>query len=486
MGPLSLILILTLGTSALLWRLPPRRARQTALGAAWAVLVIVTVMVFRLDWQSAGYQFVEQHLWIPSLNVSYHLGVDGISLPLIWVTALLTVLIFHYLGPKVERRELALFLMLEAALVAVFSALDLFLFYVAWELVLIPMYFIIRLWGGPRRDYAAVKFFVYTFSASVIMLLGIMALYFGAGSFDLVELIRTAPQTTRIFQIWVFGALFLGFVVKMPQVPLHTWLPDAHVEAPTEGSALLAGVLIKMGAYGLLRVALPLLPQGAAVFRPLMITIGIVSILYAAYVCLAQRDLKRLVAYSSISHMGVVLLGLGIGTQAALVGAIFTMIAHGLVSPLLFMVSGSLGHHAGTREMDKLGGLATVAHRTGFVLVAGSLASLGLPGMVQFIGEFLVFWGTFQVLGLWTLLPLLTVVITAGYYLWAVLKTLFGPVSPISAQAHDLPNYEYRPMLALLLLIVLFGVWPQLWLGAMNASVAQNILSPLRALGVIP
>jgi len=486
MGPISWMLILTiLGAGLVAYLRDPKAARGAALAVAAMVLVISTWMGLTFDPQQ-GYAFLEEHIWIPSLGVGYVVGVDGISLPLIWVTALLTLLVFIFPGPEPDRRMLALFLVLEAALIGVFAALDLFLFYVAWELVLIPMYFIIHIWGGPRRAYAAIKFFVYTFTASLVMLVGIMAIYFatGAQSFNLLELMETAPLTAKAFQVWVFAALFLGFVVKMPQVPFHTWLPDAHVEAPTEGSALLAGVLLKMGSYGLLRVAMPLLPEGFEAFQNLMIAMGVLSILYAAVVCLAQRDLKRLVAYSSISHMGVVLLGLGVATPAGLAGATFTMVAHGLISPLLFMVSGTVHHGAGTRELPQLGGLAWTAPKTGAVLTAGTLASLGLPGMAQFIGEFLVFWSAFEAMGAWVVLPLLTVVLTAAYYLWALWQGLFGPASEVAEKAHDAPAYEFQPMLALLVLIVLFGVLPGILLGPIDASILQNILEPLRTLGM--
>lgn len=479
---LSWLLLVPLVGSLVVWAVREERAmRLLALAFATAGFALATALALLFDPGRAGYQFLEQRTWIQSLGISYKIGLDGISLPLIWLTTLLTLLVFLFSWDFRDRSYFAFFLLLEFALLGVFLALDLFLFYVFWELVLVPMFFLIHGWGGPRRAYAAMKFFLYTFCASVIMLLGIMALYFGSGaqSFDLERIAAVAPQTSQLFQALVFGALFLGFIVKMPQVPFHTWLPDAHVEAPTGGSALLAGVLLKMGSYGLIRVALPLLPRGAQLFGPIMLAIGIVSILYGALVCLAQQDLKRLVAYSSISHMGVVLLGIGVLGQAGIAGAVLMMFAHGLVSPLLFMVTGAIQHGAGTRELPQLGGLALRMPQAGLVLTAGALASLGLPGMVQFPAEFAVFLAAYGAIGLWALVPILTVVLTAGYYLWALERALFGKLSPVAEQARDVRPYELWPLLALVVLTILFGLWPGSWLGAIDAAVLRNVLPGL-------
>ncbi len=479
---LSWLLLVPLVGSLIVWAVRDERTmRLVALAFAFGPFALATALAFLLDPGRAGYQFLEQQTWIPAIGISYKVGLDGISLPMVWLTTLLTFLVFLYSRDSRTRSYFALFLLLEFALLGVFVALDLFLFYVFWELVLVPMYLLIHGWGGPRRAYAAIKFFVYTFSASVIMLVGIMALYFGAGahSFDLERIAAGAPQTSQLFQVLVFAALFLGFVVKMPQVPFHTWLPDAHVEAPTGGSALLAGVLLKMGSYGLIRVALPLLPEGARFFGPIMLVMGILSILYGALVCLAQQDLKRLVAYSSISHMGVVLLGIALLSQAGLASAIFMMFAHGLISPLLFMATGAIQHGAGTREIAQLGGLALRAPQAGFILTAGALASLGLPGMAQFPAEFGVFLAAYLGVGLWVLVPILTIVLTAGYYLWALERSIFGKLSPIAEQAQDVRAYEFWPMIALVALIILFGLWPGPWLGAINAAVLNNVLPGL-------
>lgn len=462
----------------------PKWIGTLASGAAFALALYIWLGT---DWRISGLHWLEEHLWIPGLNIKYKVGLDGISMPMYVLTALLTFLacIFSW-DIKVRVKEyFLLFLLLELAILGVFVALDLFLFYVFWEVVLVPMYLIISLWGGPRKEYAAIKFFLYTFLASLIMLVGIIALYLatGAKSFDLTELIAMKDVISPALQIWIFAALFVGFVVKMPQVPVHTWLPDAHVEAPTAGSVLLAGVLLKMGSYGIIRVSLPLLPAGFEFFKPLLVAIGIISIIYAAFVCLAQTDLKRLVAYSSISHMGAVLLGIALGSELGIVGAVYMMFAHGLISPLLFMIVGAIQHSVGTREIPLLGGVALKMPKAGFIIIAGALASAGLPGMVQFIAEFLIFVETYKILGLFVLLPLLTVIITAGYYLWALRRAVFGEISPAVATGHDVQVYEFWPMLALVALIILFGVWP----GPLLADIAGAVKSLIEiARGVLP
>jgi proton-translocating NADH-quinone oxidoreductase chain M len=451
-----------------------RRLRQVALLATGITAIIHLFMFAQVGFRS-GYQFVESYRWIETLGMSYKVGVDGLSMPMLFLTSLLTFLVVVFSWEQQERlrQYLSLFLFLEVSLIGVFTALDLFLFYVFWEFVLVPMYFIIGIWGGPRKEYAAIKFFIYTFAGSVLMLVGFMAVYFasGTGSFDLESLIGARSAFGLGFQALAFAALFVGFAVKMPVVPLHTWLPDAHVEAPTAGSVMLAAVLLKMGSYGLVRVALPLLPQGAERFVPVMLGIGILSILYGAFVCLAQRDLKRLVAYSSISHMGVVLLGIATLTQLGTVGAVYMMFAHGLISAILFMACGSIQHNLGTRIIERLGGLSLKMPKLGVIITAGFLAGLGLPGMVQFVAEVPVFLAAYQTFGLLLALPILTVVLTAGYALWAVARAMQGPLSPLSTQAHDAPGFQFWPMLLLVALTVLFGSAPGLILGMINNTV---------------
>lgn len=460
---LSFLLLLG-GMLAIFLAHDERLIKWTGALSSGIVLVLALWMWLSSDWRAPGFHFLEQYLWIPTLHIQYKVGLDGISMPMYLLTALLTLVAMIFSWDIKERLKeyFALFLLLEMAILGVFVALDLFLFYVFWEIVLVPMYLIINIWGGPHKEYAAIKFFLYTFLASLIMLVGIIALYFatGATSFDLMELTAVRELIGPSLQIGIFAALFVGFVVKMPQVPLHTWLPDAHVEAPTAGSVLLAGVLLKMGSYGIIRISVPLLPSGFGFFQPILIAIGVLSIIYGAFVCLAQQDLKRLVAYSSISHMGSVLLGIALGSELGIVGAVYMMFAHGLISPLLFMVVGAIQHGVGTREIRFLGGVALKLPKAGCIIIAGALASAGLPGMVQFIAEFLIFIETYKILGLFVFVPLLTVVVTAGYYLWALRRAVFGEISPAVATGHDARPYEFWPMLALLVLILCFGLWP--------------------------
>ena len=435
-----------------------------------------------------NYQFYKEHVWVKALGINYILGLDGISLPLYVLTTLLcTMSVVFSWDTKLRPKEyFGLMLILEVGVLGVFSALDYFLFYVFWEVVLIPMYFMIGIWGGPKKDYAAIKFFIYTHVASLAILISIMAMFFEAhtGSFSMESIALAGSASTKLFstgfQVAVFAGMLFGFGVKMPMVPFHTWLPDAHVEAPTAGSVLLAGLLLKMGGYGLIRVAIPTLPAGADSLQILMAIIAIVSILYGAVLCLAQKDLKKMVAYSSISHMGFVMLGFATFTEIGIVAGVFQMFAHGLVTAVLFMMCGVVQHKCGTRMIPSLGGLSKKMPRASTMMTIGFLASLGLPGLVSFAAEFMVLVSMFQVWALWLFLPILSVVITAGYYLWALQKTMFGPLTDQidTSKVHDVDWFEGVPVSVLLFLIAIFGVFPWVMFQFVNpaASIVFRLL----------
>ena len=356
-----------------------------------------------------------------------------------------------------------------------------FLFYVFWEAMLVPMYFLIGIWGGARRLYAAIKFFLYTFLASLPLLVAVFAFYFYAGTFDMREIIRDTPIARGVIGNLMFLAMLAAFGTKLPTFPLHTWLPDAHVEAPTGGSVLLAGILLKLGGYGLIRFNVQMLPEAAQDMYWTLALLGILSILYGAVVCLAQDDLKRLVAYSSVSHMGFVTLGIAAGvygfTQAGnergavlgMSGAIFQLFAHGLVSAALFMVAGSLGHRLGTRNLSELGGIAKRMPRTATFMMIAFLASLGLPGLVGFVAEFITFLGVYAAFGLLVFVPIVSVVITAAYYIWAMQRALFGPLNPRWESAPDMEAFEVAPLGALVATFVVFGFLPILVLGLITS-----------------
>ena len=400
----------------------------------------------------------ESYAWIDTsyIVINFALEVDGLSILMVFLTALLTLLVVVFSAEEKDRPA------------------DYFLFYVMWEITLIPMYFMISWYGGPRRHYAAIKFLIYTHVASLVMLIGIFAMGFEAGtmnggvvdfSFDTINSLM--PQTSEAFQAIVFALMFFGFMVKMPSVPFHTWLPDAHVEAPTGGSVLLAGVMLKMGSYGIIRVCLEAFPLGAEYWQWLIIAIGLISMVYGAYACIAQTDLKKMVAFSSISHMGMVMLGIGCLSDIGITFAIFQMFAHGLISAMLFMVCGFTGHAVGTREMPLLGGLAGRMPMYATFMMIAFMASLGLPGLVGFWGEFPLVYGFYEFIQandmLWLILfCLLTLMLTAGYYIWAMQRTLFGPeTTKIDLEhVHDVSKCEAVALAVLVVLVALYGVWP--------------------------
>ena len=474
-----------LGTLALLM-LPKARVESIRWAAAiFSAVPLVLTLVMWVLWGRTpagafGMKFAESFSWIPSLGISYSLGTDGISFPLVVLTALMTFVAvvagWKMIATK-ERAFFALLLLLETGMMGVFVSLDYILFYVFWEIVLVPMYFLIGIWGGPRREYAALKFFIYTLVGSVIMLIGILALYFlsGTGTFNIMEIARAAGSIPVVAGRWIFVALFLGFAVKVPVFPFHTWLPDAHVEAPTPISVVLAAVLLKMGTYGFFRVSYPTLPGAAKYFAVAIAALGLINIIYGALTAMAQKDLKKLVAYSSISHMGFVLLGLAAGTQLALSGALFMNISHGLISGMLFLLVGAVYDRTHTRDIAKLSGVYVTLPVIATILAFSLFANLGLPGLAGFVAEFFVLAGTFPVSVLWVALAALGMLVVAGFNLWVMQRVLMGEAKKEYAGLPDATRLEiftYAPVVAL---IIALGVAPGLLMRFLNGPALELV-----------
>ncbi len=451
-----------------------RAIRLAALLATGAALLLSLELLNGFG-NPAILHYVERHSWIPQLNVFYFLGLDGLSLPLVLLTTLLGFLACIASWSITERHKeyFALYLLLEVGMLGTFVALDLFLFYIFWEVVLVPMYFLIGIWGGGRREYSAFKFFVYTLAGSLFMLLGILALYLRAGTFDMIGLATAGRGYELPFQQLLFVAFFLGFAIKVPIFPFHTWLPDAHVDAPTPISVLLAGVLLKMGAYGFFRIAYPIAPAGAAWFAGAMALLGMINIVYGAFVAMAQTDFKKLVAYSSVSHMGFVLLGLASMTSQGFNGALFQMIAHGLISGAMFLMVGVLYDRAHTRDLHAFGGLGAKVPVYAGLLMFFSLALLGLPGLAGFVGEFMTLAGTFGVWRWQTAVSVLGVVVTAAYTLTAVQRVLLGPLNAKWQALADINLREILTVAPLLLGTLALGVYPLALLSLQDGAVVR-------------
>ena len=442
-------------------------ARSLALAVSGVTLLAAIWLYARFDLRAGGMQFESSFPFIPTIQSAFRIGVDGISMPLVLLNCLLTFLAVLISWNLDIRPQLyfALILVLETAVTGVFTSLDLFVFFLFWELELAPMYLLIGIWGGPRREYAAMKFIIYTVSGSAFMLVGILALFFttGAGTFDLFRIADGARALPIALQVLFFVLLYIAFAVKIPVFPFHTWLPDAHVEAPTPVSVLLAGVLLKMGGYGLIRLCVTILPDAARVLVPLLVTLAVVNVLYGAAVALAQinGDLKKMIANSSISHMGYVVLGVAALTASGLEGAVMQMFTHGTITALLFMMVGLVYDRTHTRMIPEMTGLATRMPFIATAFVMAGLASLGLPGMNGFIGEFLVFIGAYGVWPLATILSAFAIVITAGYITWMLLKVFFGPLMPRWGQLGDATPREVFAVSTLLFVIIGTGVYPR-------------------------
>jgi NADH-quinone oxidoreductase subunit M len=447
--------------------------RWVALGSTLAALVASLPLWSDFDRRSHAFQFVERYDWIPTFNIEYSVGIDGISLLLVLLTTFLSPIVVVCSWRAIDKRVkefMAAVLLMETAMLGVFVALDFVLFYVFWEAMLIPMYLIIGVWGGPNRIYAAIKFFLYTLAGSLLLLVAMIALYFAGGHTFAIPALMGQPYSPE-FQFWVFLAFFLAFAVKVPMFPFHTWLPDAHVEAPTAGSVILASVLLKMGGYGFIRFCLPMLPNASAAFTPLILVLSVVAIIYGAYMALAQADLKKLIAYSSVSHMGFVMLGLFVFTAQGIEGAVLQMINHGITTGALFLCVGMVYDRTHSRLISDYGGLAKTMPIYATMLVIFSLSSLGLPGTNSFVGEFLVLLGAFITYPVFAVLASLGIILAAVYMLWMVQRVAFGETNPKIATHPDLNLRELATVVPLVVAVFWIGVYPAPLLEILHVSV---------------
>jgi len=451
-------------------------ARWLALGISVVTFILSVPLWTGFNRLTADMQFVERSPWIERFQIEYFLGVDGISVPLVLLTTILTIVVVVAGWQVIQSRVaqyFAAFLIMEGLMIGVFCALDGILFYLFWEAMLIPMFLIIGVWGGPNRVYAAIKFFLYTLLGSLLMLVALLYLYRASGgSFDLL-VFHHLPLSGGV-QTLVFLAFFAAFAVKIPMVPVHTWLPDAHVEAPTGGSVILAAITLKMGAYGFLRIAMPIAPDAAHQIAPVIIGLSLLAVVYIALVALVQQDMKKLIAYSSISHMGFVTLGFFVFETRAMEGAIVQMISHGFVSGALFLCVGVLYDRLHSREIATYGGVIKVMPVFAFFIVFFAMANAGLPGTSGFVGEFLVILGTFSVNAWYAAIAALTLIVGAAYTLWMVKRVVFGTIqNPKVAELKDLDRREFGVLLGVALGVLIIGIWPAPLLEVMNASVDQ-------------
>ena len=499
-GLLSLLIWLPVGTGVLILLLGERNVvagRWLALLGSLATLALVVPLWSAFDSSTAALQFPENLPWIPRFNAAYALGVDGISLPLIVLTAFMTVPVVIAGWSVIHARVaqyFAAFLIMEGLMIGVFCATDALLFYFFWEAMLIPMFLIIGIWGGPRRVYATIKFFLYTFLGSVFMLAALIYMYVKGGSYSIAGL--QALPLSLIEQRWIFVAFFLAFAVKVPMWPVHTWLPDAHVEAPTGGSVILAAIMLKMGGYGFLRFSLPIAPDASRELDVLVIALSLIAVVYIGFVALVQQDMKKLIAYSSIAHMGFVTLGAFViyeivrhtgSTQGAgmgLDGAMVQMVSHGLISGALFLCVGVLYDRVHSRQIADYGGVINTMPVFAAFMVLFALANTGLPGTSGFVGEFLVIIASFRASFWYSFLAATALVLGAAYTLWLVKRVVFGPVtSPRVAALKDLNGREFLVLGALAVAVLLVGVWPQPLLKVMQPTihhlVSQAIASKL-------
>ncbi|NKN32016.1 NADH-quinone oxidoreductase subunit M [Marichromatium bheemlicum] len=464
-------------------------SKWTALGFAVLTFVSSLWLWFGFDPGTAEMQFAERVAWIPTFDVYYALGVDGISMPLIILTAFITIFVviagWEVISYK-PSQYMAAFLIMEGVMIGVFSALDAVLFYVFWEAMLIPMFIIIGVWGGPNRVYATIKFFIYTFFGSVFMLVALIYLYFQAGSFSILDF--HALELGMTAQTLIFIAFLLAFAVKVPMFPVHTWLPDAHVEAPTGGSVILAAIMLKIGGYGFLRFSMPIAPDASAALAWLIIAMSLIAVVYIGFVALAQRDMKKLIAYSSIAHMGFVTLGFfivfaivqnstaGAGAVMGVEGGLVQMISHGFISGALFLCVGVLYDRVHSREIADYGGVVNTMPWFGAFFVYFAMANSGLPGTSGFVGEFMVILATFRANFWWALLAATTLILAAAYTLWMIKRVVFGPVANDKVAAlKDLDRRETFNLSALAAVVLALGLWPAPLLEVMHTSVEHLV-----------
>jgi NADH-quinone oxidoreductase subunit M len=442
--------------------------------------------VAHLATASNQYSFVERYEWIPSIGASYHLGIDGISFLLVMLTTIIGAIAILSSWSAIQTRVkeyYMLMLLLQTGMLGVFMALDFFLFYVFWEVMLVPMYFLIGVWGSERRLYAAIKFFLYTLAGSVIMLLAILMMYFKTAemyangqltqlmasnpgvrfpTFDIAVLTQATHYFDPVLQQWLFWGLFFAFAIKVPMFPFHTWLPDAHTEAPTAGSVILAGVLLKMGTYGFIRFSIPMLPEATKEYMPLMAGLSIFAIIYGALVCMMQKDMKKLIAYSSVSHMGFCTLGLFVLTPSGLAGSVIQQINHGISTGALFLIVGVLYERRHTRLISEYGGISTPMPNFAAIYLIMSLSSLGMPVLNGFIGEFVILKGTFEVNKMWAAWAVLGIVLGAAYLLWLYQRVMYGPVTKEeNTKLPDLNLREYACLVPLVLAAFWIGIYPK-------------------------
>ncbi len=472
--------------------------KSVAIATAIATLAVGIYTMTQFDFGKAGeMQFVAQHDWISIIKSTYFIGIDGISLPLYILSMVITVLVMiyswdHVPSPGNPKAFFILMLILQVGMAGTFIARDLVLFFVFFELVLLPMYFMIGVWGGENRQYASLKFFLYTMFGSALMLVAFLALFFktGAESFSIPFLIEHGMDISRTTQIWIFAGMFVGFAVKVPMFPFHTWLPDAHTQAPTQGSVILAAVLLKLGTYGFVRIAIPILPEAAKEWAPWIGLLAVIGIIYGSLGCLAQTDMKRLIAFSSVAHMGFVMLGISTLTTFGMNAAMFGMVAHGLITGMLFFVAGSVKERYHTLEIKRISGMLLQMPKLGWILGFSAMASLGLPGLAGFWGEFPAILSAYkpaaglpvEVFRAYMVIAAIGTVFAAGYLLWMFQRIAFGePTAEFAAghghdeDIHDVNKFEWMAWTPLLIAIVVFGVYPQLMFKVLDPAVGVTL-----------